>query len=219
MSSSEILESYFDELNPEQRIEHLESIKKNTRRMADLMEEVLLLSRVEAGRLSLDPQPLDLATFCRRLVDEVLSATHRRCPIEITLDATEGETYADERLLRHILINLLTNGVKYSPEGVAVQFSMARLATRVRFEVVDRGIGIPEQDQKWIFNAFQRGRNVGDIPGTGLGLVIVKRCVELHRGTIQIDSAVGRGTKVEVEVPVALATLAPKSTAALAAKI
>jgi PAS domain S-box-containing protein len=218
MSSSEILESYFDELNPEQRIEHLDSIKKNTRRMADLMEEVLLLSRVEAGRLSLDPQPLDLAAFCRRLVDEVLSATHRRCPIEVTLDSADGDTYADERLLRHILINLLTNAVKYSPEGRAVHFSMARLATRVRFEVVDHGIGIPEQDQKWIFNAFQRGRNVGEIPGTGLGLVIVKRCVELHRGTIQIDSAVGRGTKVEVEVPVALATLAPKSTPALAAR-
>jgi PAS domain S-box-containing protein len=218
MSSSEILESYFDELEREQRIEHLDSIKKNTRRMADMMEEVLLLSRVEAGRLSLDPQPLDFASFCRRLVDEVLSATHRRCPIEVTLDSPDGDTYADERLLRHILINLLTNAVKYSPEGVAVQFKMARLATRVRFEVVDRGIGIPEQDQKWIFNAFQRGRNVGEIPGTGLGLVIVKRCVELHRGTIQIDSAVGRGTKVEVEVPVALATLAPKTTPAPAAR-
>ena len=218
MSSSEILESYFDELAREDRLEHLESIKKNTRRMADLMEEVLLLSRVEAGRLSLDPQPIDLAVFCRRLVDEVLSATHRRCPVELTLDVSGEETFADERLLRHIFINLLTNAVKYSPEGVAVQFFMSRLATRVRFEVVDRGIGIPEQDQKWIFHAFQRGRNVGNIPGTGLGLVIVKRCVELHRGTIHIDSVVGRGTKVAVEVPVALSTLAPKSSPALALK-
>jgi signal transduction histidine kinase len=218
MSSSEILESYFEGLKPEERREQLESIKKNTRRMADLMEEVLLLSRVESGRLSLDPQAMDLATFCRRLIDEVLSATHRRCPIELTLDAGNGETFADERLLRHILINLLTNAVKYSPEGVPVQFSMVRLATRVRFEVVDRGIGIPEQDQKWLFTAFQRGRNVGTIPGTGLGLVIVKRCVELHRGSIQVHSAVGRGTKVEVEVPVAMATLAPKTSPTLALK-
>ena len=219
MSSSEILETYFDQLPTAERIEHLDSIKKNTRRMADLMEEVLLLSRVEAGRLSLDPQPMDLAGFCRRLVDEVLSATHRRCPIEVTLDAAEGDSYADERLLRHIFINLLTNAVKYSPEGVAVQFVMTRLATRTRFEVVDHGIGIPEQDQKWLFNAFQRGRNVGNIPGTGLGLVIVKRCVELHRGSIQIESTVGRGTKVAVEVPVALATLAPKSTPVHATRV
>jgi PAS domain S-box-containing protein len=218
MSSSEILEEYFDRLDAAERHEHLDSINKNTRRMADLMEEVLLLSRVEAGRLSLDPQALDLPVFCRRLVDEVLSATHRRCPIELTVDAIADETYADERLLRHILTNLLTNAVKYSAEGTPVRFFMARLATRVRFEIEDHGIGIPEQDQKWIFNAFQRGRNVGNIPGTGLGLVIVKRCVELHRGSIQIESAVGRGTKVAVEVPVALATLAPKSNAALVAK-
>lgn len=218
MSSSDILESYFDELGREQRAEQLESIKKNTRRMADLMEEVLLLSRVEAGRLSLDAQPIDLRTFSRRLVDEVLSATHRRCPIELTVDGSDDETYADERLLRHILNNLLSNAVKYSPEGVAVQFNMQRLATGVRFEVIDHGIGIPEQDQKWLFNAFQRGRNVGQIPGTGLGLVIVKRCVELHRGTIQVESAVGRGTKVGVEVPVALATLAPRSSQTLALK-
>ena len=218
MSSSEILDEYFDRLEPADRAEHLESIKKNTRRMAELMEEVLLLSRVEAGKLSLDPQALDLAVFCRRLVDEVLSATHRRCPIELTVDSPNEETFADERLLRHILNNLLTNAVKYSPEGAAVHFTVTRLATRVRFAVQDHGIGIPEQDQKWIFHAFQRGRNVGNIPGTGLGLVIVKRCVELHRGTIRIESAAGSGTKVEVEVPVALATLSSKSNTALTVK-
>jgi signal transduction histidine kinase len=126
------------------------------------------------------------------------------------MDALPEETYADERILRHILTNLLSNAVKYSADGAPVQFSVIRLATRVVFKVVDRGIGIPEQDQKWIFQAFQRGRNVGNIPGTGLGLVIVKRCVELHRGTIHLESALGSGTKVEVEVPVALATLSPK---------
>jgi signal transduction histidine kinase len=88
----------------------------------------------------------------------------------------------------------------------------------VVFKVVDHGIGIPEQDQKWLFQAFQRGRNVGNIPGTGLGLVIVKRCVELHRGTIHVQSGAGTGTKVEVEVPVALATLAPKSNGAFVTK-
>ncbi len=218
MSSSEILEEYFERLDAAERNDHLCSIKKNTRRMAELMEEVLLLSRVDSGKLTLDPQPLDLAVFCRRLVEEVISATNRRCPIEFTVDAPADETYADERLLRHILTNLLSNAIKYSPEGTAVQFSVIRLATRVVFKVVDHGIGIPEQDQKWLFNAFQRGRNVGNIPGTGLGLVIVKRCVELHRGTIHLQSGVGSGTKVEVEVPVALDTLAPKQSSGFALK-
>jgi signal transduction histidine kinase len=210
MSSSEILREYFDQLEPAERKEHLLSIQKNTRRMANLMEEVLLLSRVEAGKLNLEPQQIDLPVFCRRLADEVLSATNGRCPIELTVENIDADTFADERLLRHILTNLLTNAVKYSPEGSPVRFTMQRLGTRVRFEIADHGIGIPEQDQKWLFNAFQRGRNVGNVPGTGLGLVIVKRCVELHRGNIRIESADGRGTRVEVEVPVALAALEMK---------
>jgi signal transduction histidine kinase len=211
MSSSEILHEYFEQLNVTDRGEHLESIKKNTRRMAELMEEVLLLSRVEAGKLTLDPQAMDLSSFCRRLVDEVLSATNRRCPIELTVDSAVSEVFLDERLLRHIFTNLLTNAVKYSPEGVAVHFSMSRQATKVHFEVSDRGIGIPEDDQKWLFNAFQRGRNVGTIAGTGLGLVIVKRCVELHRGSIRVQSALGQGTSVEVDVPVTVAALDPRA--------
>ncbi len=212
MSSSEILREYFDRLESTERNDHLQSIQKNTRRMADLMEEVLLLSRVEAGKLNLEPQPLDLGVFCRRLVDEVLSATNARCPIELTLDSVETDTFADDRLLRHILTNLLTNAVKYSPQGSPVHFRTARMAARIRFEIEDHGIGIPEPDQKWLFNAFQRGRNVGNIPGTGLGLVIVKRCVELHRGAIRVESSPGQGTKVEVEVPVALAGRDGKSS-------
>jgi PAS domain S-box-containing protein len=210
MSSSEILHAYFNQLETSEREEQLVSIQKNTRRMANLMEEVLLLSRVEAGKLTLDPQAVELPALCRRLVDEVLSATNRRCPIDLKVEGGVGEAFLDERLLRHILTNLLSNAVKYSNEGVPVTFVVSRLATKVRFEVVDSGIGIPEEDQKWLFNAFQRGRNVGAIPGTGLGLVIVKRCVELHRGTIHIESAPGFGTRVEVEVPLALAALDAK---------
>jgi PAS domain S-box-containing protein len=219
MSSAEILSEYFEQLDATDRNDHLKSIQKNTRRMADLMEEVLLLSRVEAGKLTLEAQPIDLPLFCRRLADEVLSATNRRCPIELTVDPFESETFADERLLRHILINLLTNAVKYSREGNPVRFNMTRFGTKVRFEVIDNGIGIPVRDQKWLFNAFHRGRNVGNIPGTGLGLVIVKRCVELHRGNIQIESETGEGTHVEVEVPVAAAALEKKSNTTFVAKL
>jgi signal transduction histidine kinase len=211
MSSAEILGGYFDRLDSADRGEHLLSIQKNTRRMADLMEEVLLLSRVEAGRLNLEPNPIDLAVFCHRLVDEVRSATNGRCPIELRVDASFQESSADERLLRHILTNLLTNSVKYSPQGSPVFFSMERFGTRARFQIADRGIGIPEADQKWLFNAFHRARNVGNTPGTGLGLVIVKRCVELHRGAIRIQSTPGEGTTVHVEIPTELAALETKS--------
>jgi signal transduction histidine kinase len=90
---------------------------------------------------------------------------------------------------RHIFTNLLTNAVKYSYAGRAVWFR-------------DQGIGIPEADREWLFNAFQRGHNVDDRPGTGLGLVIVKRCVELHRGKITVESKIGQGTTVTVRLPI-----------------
>lgn len=201
MSSSQILDDYFEQLERAERREHLRSIQKHTRRMADMMEEVLLLSRAEAGKLNFDPRPLDMRVFARRLVEEVLSASNRRCSIDLSLELTTDEATGDERLLRHILTNLLSNAVKYSPEGARVRFDIRQDDACILFAIRDEGIGIPQTDQDWLFNAFHRGTNVGNAPGTGLGLVIVKRCVELHGGTIHIESAVGQGTRVEVSVP------------------
>ena len=100
------------------------------------------------------------------------------------------------------MTNLLTNAVKYSEPGHSVQFQIAREGADAVCVVRDRGIGIPAEDIEWLFQAFQRGRNVGDRPGTGLGLVIVKRCVDLHGGSIRIESKVGVGTAVTVRLPV-----------------
>jgi PAS domain S-box-containing protein len=200
-SSAEILEGYLDQLEPAERREHLESIRKNTRRMAGLMEEVLLIGSIDAGRMDFKPGPFDPGAFIRRLVDEVSSATDRRCPIELSLTRVPAEGQGDERLLRHIFTNLLTNAVKYSEAGRPVRFEVACHGTELIATIRDRGIGIPEADQEWLFNAFHRGRNVGERPGTGLGLVIVKRCVDLHGGRIKVDSKPGEGTVVTVRLP------------------
>jgi signal transduction histidine kinase len=104
-------------------------------------------------------------------------------------------------LLRHILTNLLSNAVKYSANGQPVHFTVERQGREAVFVIADRGIGIPEADAKQLYHAFHRGRNVGERPGTGLGLVIVKRCVELHRGTIQFESREGEGTTFTVRLP------------------
>jgi PAS domain S-box-containing protein len=201
MSSAEILENYFDELEPGERREQLQSIHKNTRRMASLMEEVLLLGMVEAGKMEYQPAAIPLETFCQRLVAELVSATDRKCPVELAAADPGDEAYGDERLLRHIFSNLLSNAVKYSPEGSPVTFEIQRAGPDALCRIRDRGRGIPEQDLEWLFRAFYRGRNVGLVPGTGLGLTIVKRCVELHRGTIEIQSKVGEGTVVTVRLP------------------
>jgi signal transduction histidine kinase len=200
-SSAEILDDYLDRLEGSERKEHLQSIQKNTNRMAGLMEEVLLISKFDVGKMEFKPQPLQLHSFLRRLVDEVLSATQRRCPISLSFGNLPETTLADESMLRHIFNNLLTNAIKYSEPGSEVTFEVGGNGLELVASIRDRGIGIPEPDQEWLFSAFHRGSNVGDRPGTGLGLVIVKRCIDLHGGRIQVQSALGAGTNVTVCLP------------------
>jgi len=201
-SSAEILEDYHEQLGPTERKDHLQSIRQNTRRMARLMEEALLLGSLDAGKMEFKPGPLELRTFVLRLVDEVLSATNRRCPIELLISEVPAGIQADERLLQHIFTNLLTNAVKYSDPGRVVRFEIACAGAEIICAIHDQGIGIPEADREWLFNAFHRGRNVEDRPGTGLGLVIVRRCVDLHGGGIEVESGPGQGTVVTVRLPI-----------------
>jgi PAS domain S-box-containing protein len=201
-SSAELLREFFQKMQPAERDEQLESITGNTRRMAGMMEEILVLSRLDAGKLDFQPSVLDLETFCRRVVDEVLSATNRRSPIELSLDPALPQAHADERLLAHILTNILSNAVKYSEPLACVRFAVERDSADVLCVIRDEGIGIPEDDQQMLFTAFHRGANVGSRAGTGLGLLLVKRCVELHRGKLRIESKVGQGTTVTVRLPV-----------------
>jgi signal transduction histidine kinase len=201
-SSSELLRDFYQKMQPGERNEQLESITRNTRRMAGMMEEILILSRLDAGKLDFQPAALDLNGFCRRLVDEVLSATNRRCLIELSLTSVPPKAKADERLLGHIFTNLLSNAVKYSEPGATVRFAVERDGPDAVCIVHDQGIGIPGYDQERLFKAFHRGGNVGTRPGTGLGLLLVKRCVDLHRGNVQLISKLGEGTMVTVRLPV-----------------
>ena len=169
--------------------------------MAGMMEEILVLSRLEAGKVEFQPATLDLNAFCRRIVDEVLSATSRRCSIELSLNPIPTLAKADERLLGHIFANLLSNGVKYSEAGTTVHFFVAREGSDAVCVIRDKGIGIPKEDQQHLFLAFHRGSNVGTRPGTGLGLLLVKRCADLHGGNVQVESHPGEGTTVTVRFP------------------
>ena len=202
MSAVELLGNYADRLTPERRSELLEDIRGSTLRMAGLMEQVLLLGRVESGRLDFRPSPLDLPDLLTRLADETASATHHRCPIQVRaepgmLSGSEG----DESLLRHIVSNLLSNAVKYSPPNAPVELTAGRDGADAVIQVRDRGIGIPEADRSRLFEAFHRASNVGQTPGTGLGLLIVKRCAGLHQGTLTFESVEGAGTVFTVRLP------------------
>lgn len=201
MSSADNLQRYYDRLAAERRDELLRTINRSVKRMAGMMEEVLVLGRLETDRMKFEPAPLEFGTLCRRLCDEIASATGNRCPIKLELIDTPAAASGDESLLRHIFTNLLSNAVKYSPPGSAVEFRVRRDGKIAVCHIADRGCGIPEADQKHLFQAFHRGSNVGQVPGTGLGLLIVQRCVELHGGEIRFESAEGKGTTFVVALP------------------
>ncbi len=219
MSAVGLLRKYSARLDEAKRSQLIEDIESSTKQMAALMEQVLVLGRVESGALSFRPQPLDLVALCEKFVDESLSATSRRCPITLTVvgslgpDASgapdEFRAHGDESLLRHIVANLLSNAVKYSTEGVPVELRLGRAGSVAVLTVRDHGIGIPPADLPNLFQAFHRAGNVGDTPGTGLGLAIVKRCVELHRGRIEVNSNPGTGTTFTVTLPLFDATFRP----------
>jgi signal transduction histidine kinase len=201
ISAVELLRHYAEKLTPQKSKELLDDIHAATLRMSGLMEQVLLLGKVEAGKIGFQAAPLDLLELGGKLADEVLSATNHRCPIEFSAEGTLANSRGDEGLIRHIFANLLSNAAKYTPSGAPVRFSVMREGDHAVFHVRDRGLGIPLADQPRLFEAFHRASNVAEIPGTGLGLLIVKRCVELHQGSISFESQVGEGTTFIVRLP------------------
>jgi signal transduction histidine kinase len=201
-SSAEILSRYFERLDADGRREHLNTIVRSTRVLGTMMEEVLLLGRFESGRMQFTPKPVDLAAIARTLADEIVSATDSACPIEVRVNHDLAGARSDEFLLRHIFSNLLSNAVKYSPAGSPVELTISREHHDAVWRVRDHGIGVDPDDLRLLFQAFRRGRNVGSRPGSGLGLVIVQRCVQLHGGDIAIESKPGQGTIVTVRLKV-----------------
>jgi PAS domain S-box-containing protein len=201
MSAIELLRNYFDRLDDSRRNELFEDIHNATRRMGVLMEQVLVLGRGDAGKLNFSPQVLDLQPLCTKVAEESSATVQGRCPIKTEFENDVSGATADEPLLRHIFSNLLTNAIKYSSAGSEVRFLIKRDAGDAVFLVEDQGIGIPKDDHSRMFEAFQRATNVGEIAGSGLGLLIAKRCVELHGGSISFISESGQGTTFIVRLP------------------
>lgn len=205
MSALELLRHHRSRLDQEKQGELLDDIFSATLRMSGLMEQILLLGRAESGRMNLSPKPLDLPGLSRRIGSETLASQNSGHEIDYRFEGELAPVSLDENLMRLMLGNLLSNAVKYSPEGGPVRLSARRNGDRIEIEVRDEGIGIPEQDQSRLFEAFHRATNVGEISGTGLGLLLVKRCAELHQGSITFASTSGKGTTFHLSLPLAIA--------------
>jgi len=200
-AASDTLGRYLDRLSASQRQARIERIGAAVAQMTQLLEDVLLTGRAAAGKLAVAPEPVPLAALCRDVVAEIETAVGRTHALVVAAECGDAEAVTDPRLLRRVLANLLTNAVKYSAAGSTVTLEVRRDEDHVRLRVRDQGIGIPADDQRRLFEPFERGANVGTRPGSGLGLTITKQAVELLGGTIAVESAVGAGTTVEVTLP------------------
>jgi signal transduction histidine kinase len=169
--------------------------------MNQMLDEVLLIGRVEVGRLEFRPKFLDLVEYCRYLVREVLMNVNESHSIVFETKHKVLPCFMDEKLIGHILYNLLLNAIKYSSVGTEIKFSLNSSSNHAVLEIKDRGIGITEEDIPHLFESFHRGTNVGNIQGTGLGLAIVKKCIDIHQGEIFVESKLGIGTKFSVILP------------------
>ena len=201
LSSAELVEHYGGRLPPEEQKDLFQSIRAAVERMTKMLDNVLIIGRAEAQMLEFKPAPTDLAGFCEELAEEMRRSSGAGHVLEYSYDGAESRVNVDEKLLRHVLVNLISNAIKYSPAGGTVEFRVRVTRGDAAFEVADRGIGIPPEDQPRLFETFHRARNVGNISGTGLGLAIVKKSLDLHGGTIRFESAPGRGTRFHVAVP------------------
>jgi PAS domain S-box-containing protein len=202
LSAEELLRHYGDRLPQTERVEVLDSIASGVQRMSRMMDRVLLLGKADAGMLDFTPERVELLPLCRQFIDEA-RAQQPESRSEVVTEFGEGvgEGVYDEKLLRHIFSNLLSNALKYSPGGGQVGFKVRREGQSTVFEVADQGIGIPPDEISHLFESFHRASNVGAIQGTGLGLAIVKNAVQMHGGGIEVASALGQGTTFTVTLP------------------
>jgi len=201
--SEVLLEKIFGSLEAKQE-EYLRDVHESGKHLLSLINDILDLSKVEAGRLELSPSSFALpATIENVLVLMRERAARRGITLGIDLDPALGEVVLDERKVKQVLINLLSNAVKFTDEGGRVTTRARVRGDRVALCVEDTGIGIPPEERVLIFEEFRQGQASAQrkVEGTGLGLALTRRLVELHGGCIRVESEMGRGSVFHVDLP------------------
>lgn len=197
----ETLSAYRKKLSEEQIDQRFDKIKDQVGHLKDIMEDVLMLARMQARRVEFNPVKVDLDALTRSALDEFQNRSDIHHKLEYTASAGSHEVVIDRKLMRQAINNLVSNAIKYSPEDKVVRIDLSYTASAFILKIRDEGIGIPEADLPHLFEPFHRATNVGTISGTGLGLVITKEAVDLHRGTITVESQLGVGTSFIVRIP------------------
>ena len=200
-SSADILIRYHDRLGERERLERLEDIKRSTRILADLLEDVLMIGKSDSGKAVIHVKAVNLCQLIREVADTVVDNFGFPRNIEIRSPDPDPTLASDEQLLRHVFSNAISNALKYSTLDKSVYITIEPRREEVAVHIRDEGIGIPREELSRLFTMFYRASNVGSIAGTGLGLVVLKRCVDRLNGKIEVESAKGEGTTFTFLLP------------------
>jgi signal transduction histidine kinase len=201
--SDVLLDRLFGDLNPKQE-EYLEDIRESGRHLLDLLNDILDLSKVEAGKMRLEPARTSLREALEHGIAMVSERAGREgLSLHLAIDDGVDVVVADPLRLKQVILNLLTNAVKFTPAGGRIEASATRVGDEIHISVQDSGIGIAETDQARIFEAFQQGGRAASASaeGTGLGLTLSKQIVELHGGRLWVTSRVGHGSTFTFSIP------------------
>lgn len=199
--SAEIIEQFFSSLTLEQVHEHIGDIKESILDMKNILDNLLQTGKTESMTFEISPTFINVPSFIHRLIVDIQKFTVTSHDITLETENTSVEAEIDEKLLSFIVKNLLFNAIKYSEPATKINCTVTLNNERVLISIRDFGIGIPNDELHLIFNPFYRASNAGSIVGSGLGLYIVKSCVEIHRGSITVQSEPNEGTTFTVALP------------------
>jgi PAS domain S-box-containing protein len=200
-ATSDIILRYYDKLSREDIDERLKKIKREVEEMTIMLEDILIIGKSDAQKLDYNPELLDIVSLIKDIISEyqLSESENRQIVYEISDPVICVEV--DRKWIKHIVLNILSNAIKYSDEGKVIEITIKQRQAGVSFCFKDYGMGIPKEDIKLLFEPFHRGENVKNISGTGLGLAVLKKAVELHRGIIEINSELGEGSHFRVILP------------------
>lgn len=200
LSSADLIEAYTQDPN-DKRLKHVGRIRSSVNNLITILNDFLSLSKLEENRVEKRVVSTNIEAFAKELEDEIKGLLKKGQVLETRFSLKTGEVLLDRNILKNILYNLLSNAIKYSPENTPITLRIEEDDSMLRIEVRDQGIGIPEEDQQFLFTRFFRAKNVENIQGTGLGLNIVKRYLQLMDGDINFVSKPGKGTSFFLEIP------------------
>ncbi|MFB9843596.1 PAS domain-containing sensor histidine kinase [Mucilaginibacter ginsenosidivorans] len=199
--SAVLIEKYSAQKDNENIAKHIAKIKNAVRNLTSILNDFLSLEKLEAGKVEPVYAEFDIVKFAEDIIEEMQMVAKQNQLIVYEHTGTESLAKLDQALLKNCIINLIGNAIKYSGENTFIEFNTEIADKQLFVTVKDNGIGIPENDQKHLFEAFFRAHNTGNIPGTGLGLNIVTRYTNLMNGKIKFQSKVNKGTSFTISFP------------------